>query len=112
MTEYIFLSHSRNDIAKVRQVRDYLEEQSIEPILFNLKCLTDSDELTSLVKREIETRKWFLYLDSHNARKSARVREEVSYARSQLKKQIFRLNLDEPWLMQKMTLNSIIGKMR
>ena len=112
MTQYIFLSHSRNDIKKVRKIRDYLEKKSFEPIIFNLKCLTDSDELTSLVKREIEARKWFLYVNSENARKSARVQEEVSYARSIQKKHIFRSDPDKAWFLQKITLNRMIGKMK
>lgn len=111
MTQYIFLSHSQKDIAKVRQVRDYLEGNSFEPLLFNLKCLTDSDELTDLVKREIGTRKWFLYLDSSNAGKSERVQAEVSYARD-IQKQIFRVNLESGWFMQKMALDRMIRKMK
>jgi hypothetical protein len=73
MTPYIFVSHSRKDNEKARRVRDHLESRSFEPILFNLKCLTDDDELTTLVKREIEARPCFLYLDSPNARVSERV---------------------------------------
>ena len=64
-TQYIFFSHSQEDITKARRVRDYLESNSFEPILFNLKCLKDSDELTDPARREIETRKWFLYLDKN-----------------------------------------------
>ena len=110
MTQYVFISHSQNDITKVRQVRDYLESKSFEPILFNLKCLTDSDdELTDLVKREISTRKWFLYLDSNNAGRSARVQAEVSYARD-IQKQIFKVNLESGWLMQKLALDRMIRK--
>ncbi|MBR2677315.1 MAG: toll/interleukin-1 receptor domain-containing protein [Solobacterium sp.] len=112
MTQYIFLSHSQNDIQKVRKVRDYLEQYSFEPILFNLKCLTDSDELSSLVKREIQARKWFLYLHSKNAAKSPRVQAEVSYAGNIQDKQIFKLNLDETWFLQKIALNRMIKKMK
>ena len=112
MTQYIFLSHSQNDIQKVRKVRDYLEQYSFEPILFNLKCLTDSDELSSLVKREIQARKWFLYLHSKNAAKSPRVQAEVSYAGNIQDKQIFKLNLDESWFLQKIALNRMIKKMK
>ena len=109
MTQFIFFSHSQNDIVKVRAVRDYLESNSFEPLLFNLKCLTDSDELTNLVKREIEARKWFLYLDSSNARKSSRVQSEVSYARD-IHKHVFRVNLEGSWMMQKMALNKMIRR--
>ena len=112
MAQYIFFSHSQKDIEKVRQVRDYLESRNCEPILFNLKCLTDSDELTGLVKREIEARNWFLCLDSANAEASARVRAEVSYAKDTLKKRVFRVELDKSWFMQKISLNRMISKMR
>lgn len=105
MTQYVFLSHSQKDIAKVRQVRDYLESFSFEPILFNLKCLKDSDELTTLIKREIEVRTWFLYLDSHNARESARVKAEVSFAKEIKKKRVYKVNLKKSWLMQIIALN-------
>ena len=112
MTQYIFLSHSQNDIKKVRKIRDYLERQSFEPIVFNLKCLTDADELTSLVKREIEARRWFLYLNSKNAKDSARVQGEVSYAGSILNKHIFRVDLDQAWFVQKIELDRMIRKMK
>ena len=112
MTQYIFLSHSQNDIKKVRRIRDYLEKHSFEPIVFNLKCLTDSDELTGLVKREIEARKWFLYLNSRNARNSARVQGEVSYAGSIQNKHIFRVDLDRVWFVQKIELNRMLRKMK
>ncbi len=111
MTQYVFVSHSQKDIIKVRQVRDYLERNSFEPILFNLKCITDSDELTDLVKREIDARKWFVYLDSTNARASSRVQAEVSYA-GEIQKHVFRVNLERGWLIQKAELNRIMRKMR
>ncbi len=112
MEPYVFLSHSQNDIEKVRQIRDELETGSFEPILFNLKCLTDADELSALVKREIEARRWFIYLDSAAARKSERVQAEVSYARDVLRKHIFRIDLDSGMLMQKLVLDMIMKKMR
>ena len=112
MTQYIFLSHSQNDIKKVRKIRDYLERRSFEPIVFNLKSLTDSDELTNLVKREIEARKWFLYLNSKNARNSARVQGEVWYAGSVQNKHIFSVDLDRAWFIQKIKLERMLRKMK
>ena len=109
-SQYVFFSHSQHDIAKVRKVRDYLEDHSFEPILFNLKCLTDSDELTGLVMREIEARKWFLYLDSADARSSSRVQAEVSYAMKIKGKQVCKVRLDESWFLQKLALNKMIRK--
>ena len=112
MNKYIFLSHSQNDIEKVRRIRDYLEDSSFEPILFNLKCLTDSDELNDLIKREIEARRWFIYLYSKNSEESSRVQAEVSYARDVQKKKIFRVNLEESWFLQKIALKRMIGIMK
>lgn len=111
MTQYIFVSHSQNDLAKVRKVRDYLEERSFEPILFNLKCLTDDDELSTLVRREIEARSCFLYLDSPNARVSGRVKAETAYAQ-EMQKRFFTVNLDASWFMQKHSLKRMMRKMR
>ena len=110
-TQYIFFSHSQEDITKARRVRDYLESNSFEPILFNLKCLKDSDELTDLARREIETRKWFLYLDSRAARSSARVKAEAAYA-GQMQKKIYKVNLESGWLLQKIALDKLIREAR
>ena len=105
MTQYIFVSHSQNDLAKVRKVRDYLEERSF------LKCLTDDDELSTLVRREIEARSCFLYLDSPNARVSGRVKAETAYAQ-EMQKRVFTVNLDASWFMQKLSLKRMMRKMR
>ena len=78
--EYWFISHSHLDIEKVRIVRDVIEEIFFyEPILFFLKCLSDENEITDLIKREINARIWFVYCDSFNARRSQYVRHEVEY---------------------------------
>ena len=37
---WIFLSHSHNDFEKVREVRNILEVQGHNPLMFFLKCLT------------------------------------------------------------------------
>jgi hypothetical protein len=67
---WIFVSHSKQDLAKVRQARDALEKAGAEPILFFLKCLSDHDEVDGLIKREIDARYFFLLCDSANAKKS------------------------------------------
>ena len=36
---WIFLSHSNKDFAKVRLIRNYLEEHSLRPLMFYLKCV-------------------------------------------------------------------------
>ena len=72
---YVFISHSHKDIAEVRKLRNRLEENGFEPLCFYLKCLTDKDEVDGLIKREIDAREWFVYVDSPNARDSEWVRK-------------------------------------
>lgn len=87
---WIFLSHSHKDIEKVRLIRNKLEQNGHNPILFFLKCLNDDDaELPDLLRREIEARNWFLLCDSPHARASKYVQEEVSVIKS-LEGKVFR----------------------
>ena len=75
--QYFFISHSHLDIEKVRIIRNIVEETFFyEPILFFLKCLSDENEIQSLIQREINERIWFVYCDSENARKSEYVQKE------------------------------------
>jgi hypothetical protein len=80
---YIFISHSRKDIAKVRLVRNHLEDHGFEPLLFYLRCMDnegeDTEKLRELIYKEIDSREWFLYLDSINSRSSDWVKAEVEY---------------------------------
>jgi predicted transcriptional regulator len=80
---WVFLSHSNKDYEKVRQVRNMLEEQSLRPLMFFLHCLSDDEEIDSLIKREIDCRTRFILCDSENARKSHWVQKEVEYIKSQ-----------------------------
>lgn len=78
--EYWFVSHSHLDIEKVRIVRNVIEETFFyEPILFFLKCLSDDNEVTDLIQREIHERVWFVYCQSANAKKSVYVQKERKY---------------------------------
>jgi hypothetical protein len=80
---WIFLSHSHRDLAKVRQIRDFLERKSHNPLIFFLKFLEDDNsELPELLRREIEARNWFILCDSPNSRASKWVQEEVQMIRS------------------------------
>jgi hypothetical protein len=74
---WIFLSHSHHDFDQVSGVRNFLEEGGHHPLMFFLKCLSDDDEIDGLVRREIEARSWFILCNSHNARKSKWVQDEV-----------------------------------
>ncbi len=67
---YVFVSHSHKDLHAVRLIRNYLEQKGAEPILFFLKSLSDNDEITGLIKREIDARIWFIYCKSENAEQS------------------------------------------
>ena len=62
----IFLSHSSKDLKKVRWIRNEFEKLGQNPLTFSLKCLDDNDpstqkELLELLKREIESREWFVF---------------------------------------------------
>ena len=74
---WIFMSHSHQDYAKVRALRNELETQGHHPLMFFLKCLNDDSQVDSLVRREIEAREWFLLCESTNSRGSRWVTREV-----------------------------------
>jgi hypothetical protein len=78
---WIFVSHSNKDIDAVRSVRDELERNGHNPLLFFLKCINDHDELDDLITREIEARNFFLFCDSPNAQKSDWVQRELAFIR-------------------------------
>ena len=91
---YVFISHSHDDIEKVRKIRNAMEAEGYEPLCFYLRCLTDADEIEGLIKREIDARDWFVYVDSENARKSKWVKKERAYISSSPDKKIITVNLD------------------
>ena len=80
---WIFLSHSNKDFAKVRLIRNYLEERFCRPLMFYLKCLSNDDEIDDLIKREIDCRTRFIICDSENSKASKWVQSEVKYIKSQ-----------------------------
>lgn len=62
----------------MRVIRDALEREGHNPLMFFLKCLEDeSSELPELLRREIEARTWFVLCDSPHSRSSRWVQEEV-----------------------------------
>lgn len=79
---WIFLSHSNKDFEKVRKIRNYLEEHSCRPLMFYLMCLNNDDEISDLIKREIDCRDRFIICSSENSRSSKWVQAEVSYITS------------------------------
>lgn len=91
---YVFISHSHLDIDKVRILRNRMEEEGFEPLCFYLKCLTEEDEITGLIQREIDAREWFVYVDSKNARNSDWVAKERTYIDGLSGKKILHVNLN------------------
>ncbi len=90
----VFISHSHFDISVVRQIRNRFEHHGFEPLVFYLKCLSDSSEIEGLIKREIDEREWFVFVDSENSRRSAWVKSECKYIKSLTDKKIFTVDTD------------------
>lgn len=78
---YIFLSHSHNDIEIVRRFRNILEDNGFDALCFFLKCLNDDAEVFDLIKREIDSRKQFVFIESENSNNSKWVQREREYVR-------------------------------
>lgn len=91
---YIFLSHSHDDIEKVREIRNSLEKAGFEPLCFYLKCLDDDSEIEDLIKREIDAREWFVFVNSENSRKSKWVTLEREYITRTDAKKIITVDID------------------
>lgn len=108
---YVFISHSHQDIEKVRKIRNEMEDQGFEPLCFYLKCLTDDDEVEGLIKREIDAREYFVYVDSKNARNSKWVQKERAYIKSTGNKKVFVIDLDKNDDAKDIT-NRILSSMR
>ena len=100
---YIFLSHSHADIEKVRTIRNNLESNGFEPLCFYLKCLSDDSEIEDLIKREIDAREWFVFVNSENARKSRWVTLEREYITETNSKKIITVDLDDACAAHKIT---------
>ena len=92
---YIFLSHSHRDIDRVRDIRNRLEDNGFDPLCFYLKCLDDDSEIEDLIKREIDAREWFFFLDSENSRKSKWVTLEREYIAQTANKKIISIDIND-----------------
>ena len=92
---YIFLSHSHEDIVKVREIRNRLEQDGFEPLCFFLKCLDDDSEIEDLIKREIDAREWFVFVNSENSRKSRWVTLEREYITKTNSKKIITVDIND-----------------
>ena len=107
---WIFLSHSNYDFDKVREVRNFLELKGHHPLMFFLKCLNDDDEVDDLIRREIESRSWFILCDSANARKSRWVQAEILVIKGLPTKTYKQINLDDSSLDLEAELFSLTRK--
>lgn len=91
----VFISHSHKDLPKVRLIRNYLEGKGFDPLCFYMQCLTDEDEIEGILKREIDARDWFAFMESPNSLQSAWVKKEREYIRNSRNKKILQYNLQE-----------------
>ena len=91
---WIFISHSHLDIDIVRRIRNKLEDRGFEPLMFFLKCLNDDNEIESLIKREINEREWFIYVESDNAANSRCVKSEREYIAQLSGKKVFTIDIN------------------
>ena len=97
---WIFISHSSKDIEKIRMIRNEFELYGQNPLAFHLKCLnTDTvehtNELLDLIKREIESREWFVFCESEHSLNSKYVEIEREYVSLCEKKMIWKINLND-----------------
>jgi hypothetical protein len=97
---WIFVSHSHQDLAAVRHVRDEIERQNANPLLFFLLCLKEDEEVSDLIKREISARNFFVLCDSDAARGSKWVQKERQFVESLPDRKVYRLDLSWPWEKQ------------
>jgi hypothetical protein len=104
---WIFVSHSHRDLQSVRRVRDALEANGHQPLLFFLKCLGDDAEIDGPIRREIEARQFFLLCDSVNARESRWVQQEVALIKELAGKVSLALELDGDWQNQLQVIDEL-----
>lgn len=97
---WVFISHSHLDIETVRKIRNRLEEKGFEPLMFYLKCLNDDDEIENLIKREIDAREWFIYVESENSLKAKWVKSERDYIATLKGKKVFCIDMKKDVLEQ------------
>ena len=89
---WIFVSHASDDLARVREVRNYLENKGASPLLFHLRALADPEEFWPLIEREIAARNFFLYCQSAAAEEREWVRRERAAVEAASKKRSIRID--------------------
>lgn len=106
---WLFISHAHEDIEQVRKIRNYLEEEGFNPIVFFLKSKTNRWLLDRLIKKEIRARKWFILVDSPASRSSYWVRREYEYAHKQADRIRLKVDLKKEVIPQ---LKGIVSRTR
>ena len=106
----VFLSHSHNDIDKVRKVRNLLEILGCEPLIFYLKSMDNDDKLQDYIKEEIELRNVFIYCKSKNAENSKWVQNEVEYIKSIDKNRLYEIDIDNAFEFGVLEMIEQLGK--
>ncbi len=89
---WIFVSHASDDIVRVREVRNYLENKGASPLLFHLRALADPEEFWPLIEREISARNFFLYCQSAVAEDREWVRRERAAVEASRKERPIRID--------------------
>ncbi len=114
---YVFVSHSHLDLKEVRKVRNFLELNGMEPILFYLRSMENGNEerlrlLKKLIYEEIDSREFFLYLESDNSKNSKWVQEEISYVSERYPDKVIVVPLAQGVEEVQRQLQEIVKKMR
>lgn len=107
---WIFLSHSSHDIEKVRIIRNEFEKYSHNPLAFHLRCLNADTpeaklELDNLIKREIDSREWFVFCESPAASESEYVQMEKTYIIQNGKQKVWSIDMS-------LSIDEILNKVK
>ncbi len=92
---WVFLSHSSKDYEQVKVIRDYLELNNFNAIMFYLHSFNDEEkekQITELVLNEIDARNIFVSCNSHNADISKWVQLEKNHAHNKIN--IIKVDID------------------
>lgn len=99
---HVFISHSHEDISAVRELRDELEKAGFEPLCLYLKCMDKCNgnpfmkfEMRSILRREINAREWFVFVNSEHSQESEWVQFERQCVEKCKTKKVIQWDLGE-----------------